>query len=215
MKTISPANEISQPDFEEINYDELVERVDYDFGLSRRSFVKVLGAGLLIAVTIPALAQEEAARGGGGARNLGARIHLGKDGTITVLTGKVEGGQGARAELSQAAAEELGVPLSSVQMLMADTGTVPDDGGTYGSMTTPRTVPLVRRGAAAARNLLMEFASQQWKVERNTVGMRDGKFFDAAGKRSLTYGDLANSDAAAKLFEQAIPPDVELSPVKA
>src|ERR1035437_5182205 len=219
MKTISPANEISQPDFEEINYDELVERVDYDFGLSRRSFVKVLGAGLLIAVTIPALAQEEAARrggggGGGGVRNLGARIHLGKDGTITVLTGKVEGGQGARAELSQAAADELGVPLSSVQMLMVDTGAVPDDGGTYGSMTTPRTVPLVRRGAAAARNLLMEFASQQWKVERNTVEMRDGKIFDAAGKRSLTYGDLANSDAAAKLFEQAIPPDIELSPVK-
>jgi isoquinoline 1-oxidoreductase len=218
MKTIPPANEILPPDFEEINYDELVERVDYDFGLSRRSFVKVLGAGLLIAVTIPALAQEEAARrgggGGGGARNLGARIHIGKDGTITVLTGKVEGGQGARAELSQAAAEELGVPLSSVQMLMADTGAVPDDGGTYGSMTTPRTVPLVRRGAAAARNLLMEFASQQWKVERNTIQMRDGKIFDAAGKRSLTYGDLANSDAAAKLFEQAIPPDVELSPVK-
>jgi isoquinoline 1-oxidoreductase len=218
MKTIPPANEILPPDFEEINYDELVERVDYDFGLSRRSFVKVLGAGLLIAVTIPALAQEEAARrgggGGGGARNLGARIHIGKDGTITVLTGKVEGGQGARAELSQAAAEELGVPLSSVQMLMADTGTVPDDGGTYGSMTTPRTVPLVRRGAAAARNLLAEFASLQWKVERNTVGMRDGKIFDATGKRSLTYGDLANSDAAAKLFEQAIPPDVELTAVK-
>src|ERR1035437_3900120 len=112
MKTILSANEILPPDFEEINYDELVERVDYDFGLSRRSFVKVLGAGLLIAVTIPTLAQEEAARrgGGGGARNLGARIHIGKDGTITVLTGKVEGGQGARAELSQAAAEELGVP---------------------------------------------------------------------------------------------------------
>ena len=108
MKTISPSNEILPPDCEEINYDELVERVDYDFGLSRRSFVKVLGAGLLIAVTIPALAQEEAARrggGGGGARNLGARIHIGKDGTITVLTGKVEGGQGARAELTQAAAE--------------------------------------------------------------------------------------------------------------
>jgi len=102
MKTIPP--EIS-PVVEEINYDELVERVDYDFGLSRRSFVKVLGAGLLIAVSLPAIAQESGARGsGGGARNLGARIHLGKDGTITVLTGKVEGGQGARTELSQAAA---------------------------------------------------------------------------------------------------------------
>ena len=38
--------------------------------------------------------------GGGGARNIAARILLGKDGTITVMAGKVEGGQGARAELS-------------------------------------------------------------------------------------------------------------------
>ena len=215
MKMILPSNEIPQPGFEELNYDELVQRVDYDFGLSRRSFVKVLGAGLLIAVSLPVLAQESGRRTGStGARNLAARIHLGKDGTITVLAGKVEGGQGARTELLQAAAEELGVPVSLVQMILADTGMVPDDGGTYGSGTTPRTVPVVRRGAAAARNLLTEFACAQWQVERGTVAMRDGKIFDATGKRSLTYADLAKSDDAAKLFEQAIPSDVELAAVK-
>ena len=32
------------------------------------------------------------------------------DGTITVLTGKIEMGQGARAELTQAAAEEMRAP---------------------------------------------------------------------------------------------------------
>ena len=202
---------------DELNYDEAVERVDYDFGLSRRSFVKVLGAGLLIAAAIPAVAQQEGGRRGGfggGARTIAARIHIAKDGTITVLTGKVEGGQGARAELSQAAAEELGVPLASVQMLMADTSATPDDGGTFGSGTSPRTVPAVRRGAAAARNLLAEFAAQQWKVERATVVMRDGKIFDADGQHSLTYADLANSDGAAKLLEQAIPSDIALMPVK-
>ena len=218
MKTNSPDS--LPADLAADNYDEVVARVDYDFGVSRRSFVKVLGAGLLIAVTLPAISQEEGGRrrgggfGGGGARMLGARIHLGQDGTITVLTGKVEGGQGARAELSQAAAEELGVPLAAVQMLMADTGTVPDDGGTFGSMTTPRTVPAVRQGAAAARNLLAEFAAQQWKVERQTVVMRDGKVFDATGKQSLSYADLAKSDEVAKLLAQAIPADVELTPVK-
>ena len=218
MKKSLPATEIPPLEKDEMIYDEPVDRVDYDFGLSRRSFVKVLGAGLLIAAAIPAVAQQEGGRrggfGGGGARTIGARIHIGKDGTITVLTGKVEGGQGARAELSQAAAEELGVPLAAVQMLMADTAAVPDDGGTFGSMSTPRTVPVVRQGAAAARNLLAEFAVQQWKVERSTVAMRDGKMFDTDGKRSLTYADLANSDDATKLLEQAIPTDVVLTPVK-
>src|ERR1022692_2691039 len=53
-------------------------------------------------------------RGGGGARNIASRIHLGKDGTITLMAGKVEAGQGSRAELSQAAAEELRVPIGRI-----------------------------------------------------------------------------------------------------
>ena len=199
-------------------YDEAVERVAYDFGLSRRSFVKVLGAGLLIATAAPAVAQEAGGRRGGfggeGVRTIGARIHLGNDGAITVLAGKVEGGQGARAELSQAAAEELGVPVAALQLLLADTAAVPDDGGTFGSGSTPRTVPAVRRGAAAARQLLAEFAAQQWKVDRGTLAMRDGKIFDAAGQRSLSYADFARNEDALKRLEEAIPSDVELTPLK-
>ena len=169
MKTQPTLPALSPENGETINYEELVERVDYDFGLSRRSFAKLLGAGLLIAVSLPALAQESGRRtGSGGARNLAARIHLGQDGSITVLTGKVEGGQGARTELNQVAAEELGVPVAQVQMLLADTSLVPDDGGTYGSGTTPRTVPAVRRAAAAARHLLIEFACAQWQAERGS-----------------------------------------------
>ena len=107
------------------DYEEDVEHVDYSFGLKRRSFVQILSAGLLIAVSAPALAQRRGGRGGGGTRSIAARVLLGKDGTITVMTGKVEGGQGARAELSQAAAEELRVPLSQIQLVMADTSLVP------------------------------------------------------------------------------------------
>ena len=81
--------------------------------------MKVLGAGLLIAVAgcdrAPAVLGQAAAGGRGGrgeaagrtrrgrrrvrgrgARNLAARLHIGKDGVITVMTGKVEAGQGSR-----------------------------------------------------------------------------------------------------------------------
>src|ERR1035441_10199691 len=81
------------------DYEEAVEHVDYSFGLKRRAFVQILSAGLLIAVSAPALAQRRGGGGGGGgARSIAARILIGKDGTITVMAGKVEGGQGARAD---------------------------------------------------------------------------------------------------------------------
>ena len=80
----------------ETDYAEPLEPVHFDFGLKRRGFVQLLGAGLLIAASAaPALAQRgrRGGFGGSGARSVSARIHLGKDGSITVLTGKVEAGQ--------------------------------------------------------------------------------------------------------------------------
>jgi isoquinoline 1-oxidoreductase len=198
----------------ESDYDEPIERVGYDFGFNRRSFVQLLGAGLLVAVSAPALAQRRGGRGGGGPRNIAARIHLGKDGIVTVLTGKVEAGQGARAELAQAAAEELRLPTSKVKLIMSDTAAVPDDGITAGSGSTPRTVPAVRQGAAAARELLIDFACKRWNVERNSVQVIDGKAVHSPSQRDFSYADLASADDVAQGLQQSIPADIALTPVK-
>ena len=66
--------------------------------LSRRAFVQVLGTGLLITVTEGiSFGQRRGGRGGSrGAQNVAARLHINQDGTITVMTGKVEEGQGSR-----------------------------------------------------------------------------------------------------------------------
>jgi CO/xanthine dehydrogenase Mo-binding subunit len=192
-----------------------MEPVGYDFGLKRRSFVQLLGAGLILAVSVaPALAQQRRGRGGGGgAGNIAARVHLGKDGTITVMTGKVEGGQGARAELSEAAAEELCVPVVRIQLVMADTSLVPDDGITAGSGSTPRTVPAMRHGAAAAREALIGFAAKRWGVDRSTVQVQDGKASRTSSQETLSYADLAADADAAKALDRAIPAEVTLTRV--
>ena len=195
--------------------EEATQAVGYDFGLKRRAFVQLLGAGLLVVVSVaPALGQRRGGRGGGGgARKIAARVHFGKDGTITVMTGKVEAGQGARAELSEAAAEELRVPVSRIQLVMADTSLVPDDGITAGSASTPRTVPAVRRGAAAAREVLVDFAARRWGVDRGAVRVQDGKATRASSPENLSYADLAADADAAKALDGAIPSDVAMTPV--
>jgi isoquinoline 1-oxidoreductase len=195
--------------------DQLIEPVEFEFALNRRAFVQVLGTGLMVAAEPwPALAQRSGRGGGGRTRNVAARIHLGKDGVITVLTGKVEVGQGARAELTQAAAEELRVPPAQIQLVMADTRLVPDDGITAGSRSTPSTVPAVRQAAAAARQLLAELASRRWSVDRSAIEARDGKITHAPTQRTLTYAELAQGDDVAKAFEQAAPSDVAVTAVK-
>src|SRR5215475_1522924 len=191
----------------ELAYEQAVQRVHFNFGFKRRSFMQLLGAGLLIAASAPALAQQRGGGrrggfGGSGAKSIGARIHLGKDGSITVLVGKVEAGQGARAELTQAAAEELCVGANQLQLIMADTGQVPDDGITAGSGSTPRTVPAVRQAAAAARQCLVDFAAKSWNVERKSVDVRDGKAFEVTNGRALSYADLVANEEAIKAFAE-------------
>lgn len=181
--------------------------------LSRRTFVQALGAGLLITVTDTLSWGQR--RGGGGDRTapVVARLHLNPDGTIAVMSGKVEEGQGARTELSQAAAEELRVPFERIRIVMADTDFVPDDGITAGSRTTPYNVPPMRQAAATARELLTRFAAGQWQVEAGSLEVRDGVITDKATDRKLTYADLAGSKEIAEAFKQPVESDIALTAV--
>jgi isoquinoline 1-oxidoreductase len=203
---------------EEIDYDELLEPVRFSFSLDRRSFVQMLGAGVMVtAVAGSALAQRRG-RGRGGFRGgpppaLSARIHFADDGTITVLSGKVDGGQGARNELALAAAEELRVPLDRIRVELGDTGTCPNDGTTAGSGTTPRTVPAVRQAAAAIWQLLVARAAEMWSVEPDAVDARNGKLVHAASNRTAPYVEVIKDEKLTQQLSQQTPSDVALTPV--
>ena len=200
-----------EPDvvFEPERY-ELNEARRYRFDFSRRDFLGVTGAGLLILATDG----DAAAQNTREKDSVSARLHIANDGAITILTSKVEVGQGSRTQLAQAAAEELRVPVDRIGLVMADTAQVPDDGGTSGSRTTPATVPSVRKAAAAAREILIELARQQWGgSDRQALRVEAGKIVDPATGRSLSYGELARSADLAKRFEQSIAQDVSITPV--
>jgi CO/xanthine dehydrogenase Mo-binding subunit len=204
---------------DEIDYDELLEPVRFSFALDRRSFVQMLGAGVVVtAVGTAAFAQRggRGRRGGGGFRGgppavLSARIHFGDDGTITVLSGKVDGGQGARGEIAQAAAEELRVTLERIRVELGDTGTCPNDGTTAGSGTTPRTIPAVRQASAAIRELFVDHAAEQWGVDASAIEVRDGKVTHGASNRSLSYAEIAKDAALAERLAKPASSGVRLT----
>ena len=161
------------------------------YEMSRRNLLKFFGGGILVAAFTPQLLAESLSQRGRPQlpQVINAWIHIGHDGQITVLTGKVEVGQNARTSLTQAAAEELKVTPSSIRMVMGDTDLVPYDMGTFGSMTTPTMVPQIRKAAAAAREALVEIASKKWGVDRAKIHAENGKV--SGPTQSVTYGELA------------------------
>ncbi|HKQ92489.1 MAG TPA: molybdopterin cofactor-binding domain-containing protein [Blastocatellia bacterium] len=186
---------------------ELTEGPAYHFELGemqRRAFFRVLGGGVLIVLALKdSTAQQES--GGGGRRGgaprpveIGAWLRIAEDGTVTAYTGKAEVGQNIRTSLTQAVAEELRAPVSVVKVVMGDTDLTPFDIGTFGSLTTPDMFPQLLKAAAAAREIMLDLASEELKVERGSLLPADGKITHPATNRSLSYGELSKGQKIMK-----------------
>lgn len=90
----------------------------------------------------------------------GAYIDLLDDGSVVVMTGCADIGQGSDTVLSQIAAEELGVYLEDITIISADTGVTPDGGATSASRQTYISGNAVRSAARNAKKVVIEEASK-------------------------------------------------------
>jgi nicotinate dehydrogenase subunit B len=175
--------------------------------LARRDFLRLVGGGIVVCLLVNREAEGQdrgRSRGGGGPQEIGAWLHISEAGEVTVYTGKVEVGQNIRTSLSQAVADELRLPISAVNLVMADTQLTPFDGGTAGSRTTPDMAPRLRRAAAAAREMLLDLAAEQIKADRKKLKLADGKISDSASRKSLSYGQLTKGQKLTKMIEAEI-----------
>ena len=164
--------------------------------IDRRDFLKLTSTGVLVmfSVTPPKGAMRPVWNPAGIQRpspDFNAFLHIGADGRVTFLVGKIEMGQGIMTSLPQLAADELNVPLSSVDLVMGDTDLCPFDMGTYGSLTTRTLGPVLRAAAAEARAVLVQMAAERLKVDASDLEVTDG-VVSAKSDRSkrVSYGEL-------------------------
>ncbi|OGO29244.1 MAG: hypothetical protein A2W33_02090, partial [Chloroflexi bacterium RBG_16_52_11] len=103
-----------------------------------------------------------------------AMVKMQTDGSVDVLIGSVDIGQGARSVLRQIAAEELGVPIELVNVTLVDTDSSPLDTGTFASRITHQTGNAVLQAAREARQVLFEVAAGQLGVAAEQLTLQDG-----------------------------------------
>jgi nicotinate dehydrogenase subunit B len=189
---------------------ELRESRHYHFEIDRRDFIKLTGGGVAVFLLLPKALAQESGRGGFGfneplPQNIGAWLHIGEGGAVTVYTGKAEMGQNIRTSLTQAVAEELHVKVGAIQLVMGDTQLTPFDMGTFGSRTTPIMNRQLRRVAAAARDVLIELAAKQWSVPPAELVALDGVVRERNGSRSVQYAELAQGQTLARAIVENDP----------
>ncbi len=105
----------------------------------------------------------------------GIVIQLNEDGSYVLHSGSAEIGTGAKTVLTQIAAEELGVEMDAISVVMADTDATPYDYGSVASRTTYTAGNAVRLAAADVRDQLFRLAAPRLEVEPAEMALRGGR----------------------------------------
>lgn len=103
----------------------------------------------------------------------GAFVDFLDDGTVTLLTGAADIGQGSNTVLAQIVAEELGVSFEDVQVISADTAVTPDGGATSASRQTYISGNAALLAAKEAKKVLLAEAATLFGVDIEEIIMEN------------------------------------------
>lgn len=127
-----------------------------------------------------------------------AMVVVNEDGSATVLSGITEQGGGQYTVMAQIAAEELGLPLEDIALVVADTDTSPIELGTGGSATTLRVGNNVRFAAQEAKDQLLALASERLEASVSDLVLDNKKVYvRGAPDKAVPVGDLVRTVMAA------------------
>jgi CO/xanthine dehydrogenase Mo-binding subunit len=99
---------------------------------------------------------------------------LNADGSLNVLTGSVEMGQGALTALAQIAAHEATLPVSRVSISRPDTAVTPWDQMSAASRTTNNMGKAIRGAVVDVKKQLLELASQRLEISTEDLDISNG-----------------------------------------
>jgi len=120
-----------------------------------------------------------------------ATVRVHPTGSVTILTGSHQHGQGHETTFAQLVADQLGIPIESIEIVHGDTAKIPYGMGTYGSRSlavggtaiVKAMDKIIAKGRKIAAHLL--------EASEADIEFKDGKFSVAGTDRSKSFGEIA------------------------
>lgn len=120
-----------------------------------------------------------------------AMVRMHHDGSLTVLVGTTEMGQGARTVMAQLASDAMDIPMSRINIINGDTGIVPFDSVTASSRSTVFMGNAVQRACDDLKKKLIELILQYFETDPKEIQFVDGKVITS--ERTLEYQEILKS----------------------
>lgn len=130
--------------------------------------------------------------GGGNFSEISLKVN--SDGTVHIITGDSDIGQGSDTILAQIVAEELGIPMEDIKITSKDTDVTPVTMGTWGSRVTFIGGGAGKAAAREAKRELFKVAAEMLEVDPIDLEAKDGRIYvKNSPDNCLTIGEVAYS----------------------
>ena len=129
-------------------------------------------------------------RGGPGGKSA-ARLALNPDGTVNLIAGLMDVGEGSATVMAQIAAEALGVAYEGVTVTFGDTQHTPEAPITAGSTATFSTGTATLKAATELKSKILSAAANHLNIDAHGLDIVDGRIVSGDGAALLALTDAA------------------------
>jgi carbon-monoxide dehydrogenase large subunit len=163
----------------------------------KRGKVRGLGVGSFLEVTAPP------------SKEMGG-IRFEADGTVAIITGTLDYGQGHAAPFAQVLSEKLGVPFERIRLLQNDSDELLAGGGTGGSKSIMHSGTAIVEGSAKVIEQGKQIASHLLEASAADIEFAQGRFVIAGTDRAIGIMELAERLRAGLKLPEGVPSTLDV-----
>ena len=163
----------------------------------KRGRVRGLGIGSFLEVTAPP------------SKEMGG-IRFESDGTVTVITGTLDYGQGHAAPFAQVLSEKLGIPFERIRLLQGDSDELLAGGGTGGSKSIMHSGTAIVEASAKVVELGKQIASHVLEAAVADIEFAQGRFVITGTDRAIGLMELADKLRSGLSLPEGVPSTLDV-----
>src|SRR5215468_643704 len=163
----------------------------------KRGKVRGLGIGSFLEVTAPP------------SKEMGG-IRFEADGTVTIITGTLDYGQGHAAPFAQVLADKLGIPFERIRLLQGDSDELLAGGGTGGSKSIMHSGTAIVEASGKVIEQGKQIASHVLEAAVSDIEFARGRFVIAGTDRSVGLLELAEKLRAGLNLPEGVPSSLDV-----
>jgi carbon-monoxide dehydrogenase large subunit len=140
-------------------------------------------------------------------------IRFNADGTVTIVTGTLDYGQGHASAFAQVLVEKLGVPFERIKLMQGDSDQLVTGGGTGGSRSAMASGTAVAQASDKVVENGRQIAAHVLEASAGDIEFKNGRFLIAGTDRSIGIMELADRLRSGLKLPEGVPTTLDVTHV--